>query len=128
MAFPRRDCALRGFAVTNFFIASSLFLPFADGDSDGAARAFPNFFLDVLAYADDVANGAIRVFDAHVISAGEIADIGMICGGDVRVFFQYFAPEDVAARRVLRELPTLLDASAPSHMARAKQVNGACPG
>jgi xanthine dehydrogenase accessory factor len=58
-------------------------------------------------------------FQDYRLSAGEIADIGMICGGDVRVFFQYFAPEDVAARRVLGELPTLLDASAPSWLITA---------
>ena len=58
-------------------------------------------------------------FQDYRLSAGEIADIGMICGGDVRVYFQYFDPQDSTARRVLAEIPALLDAPAPSWLVTA---------
>lgn len=49
--------------------------------------------------AQAVAEEAIRTrssrFQEYRLSAGQIADIGMICGGDVRLYIQYFAPEDL---------------------------------
>lgn len=34
------------------------------------------------------------LLDSFCLSAGQAASIGMVCGGSVRVFFQYCAPED----------------------------------
>ena len=48
-------------------------------------------------------------FETYRLSAGEVADVGMICGGDVRVYFQYMDPADAAAREVLADALELLD-------------------
>ena len=48
-------------------------------------------------------------FETYRLSAGEVADVGMICGGDVRVYFQYVDPADAAAREVLADALELLD-------------------
>lgn len=48
-------------------------------------------------------------FETYRLSAGEVADVGMICGGDVRVYFQYVDPADAAARKVLADALELLD-------------------
>lgn len=53
-------------------------------------------------------------FETYRLSAGEVVDIGMICGGDVRVYFQYFDPADTAVRAVLADALTLLDGSRAS--------------
>ena len=37
-------------------------------------------------------------FESYRLAPGDVADVGMICGGDVRVYFQYFDPSDRAAR------------------------------
>lgn len=58
------------------------------------------------------------MFQDYRLSAGEIADIGMICGGDVRVYFQYFPP-DTALRRTLEQVLDLLDAASPSWLVTA---------
>lgn len=48
-------------------------------------------------------------FESYRLAPGDVADIGMICGGDVRVYFQYFDPADQAAREALETALTLLD-------------------
>ena len=50
-------------------------------------------------------------FENYALTPGDVASIGMICGGDVRVFFQYFAPE---RRDVLDTVLELLDGSGAS--------------
>lgn len=48
-------------------------------------------------------------FETYRLSAGEVVDTGMICGGDVRVFFQYVDPADAAVREALREALELME-------------------
>lgn len=47
-------------------------------------------------------------FASYRLSAGETADIGMICGGDVRVYFQYFDPDRRSCLPVLQAVMELL--------------------
>ncbi len=63
-------------------------------------------------------------FETYLLSAGEIADIGMICGGDVRVYFQYFDPADRAAMETLENALTLLDAPGPSWLVTTMEATG----
>lgn len=48
-------------------------------------------------------------FETYRLSAGEVVDIGMICGGDVRVSFQYVDPADGAVRSALKNALELLE-------------------
>lgn len=48
-------------------------------------------------------------FESYRLTPGDAAGLGMICGGDVRVYFQYFEPEDQAAQTALQNALTLLD-------------------
>lgn len=53
-------------------------------------------------------------FASYRLSPGETADTGMICGGDVRVYFQYFDPDRRSCLPVLHaaaELPGGTDAA-----------------
>lgn len=47
-------------------------------------------------------------FASYHLSQGDIADIGMICGGDVRMYFQYFDPSDAAVKPLLQSILELL--------------------
>lgn len=57
--------------------------------------------------------------ETYRLSAGEVADIGMICGGDVRIYFQYFDPEDITVRNFLAEVLALLDRPGASWLVTA---------
>ena len=46
---------------------------------------------------------------AYTLSHGEAADIGMVCGGDVEVYFQYVTPEDMAFCTLCRKILELLE-------------------
>ena len=48
-------------------------------------------------------------FETYNLSAGEVASIGMICGGGVRVYFQYFNTNNSTVRNTLRRVTELLD-------------------
>ncbi len=47
-------------------------------------------------------------FASYRLNKNDIADIGMICGGDVRVYFQYFDPSDTALQPLLQSVTELL--------------------
>ena len=63
-------------------------------------------------------------FETYRLSAGEIADIGMICGGDVEIFFQYFDPADRDAREAAARILDLLDRPGPSWLVTAAEGSG----
>lgn len=63
-------------------------------------------------------------FERYALTPGDVADTGMICGGDVRVYFQYFDPADCGAREALETALELLDASGPSWLVTA--ITGDC--
>ena len=44
----------------------------------------------------------------YCLAPNQVADIGMICGGNVTVYFQYFDPSDNAARALLQGIAELL--------------------
>ena len=48
----------------------------------------------------------------------------MICGGDIRVYFQYFDPADRAARTALEDALALLDTPGPSWLVTAMDGRG----
>ena len=43
-----------------------------------------------------------------ILRPNDVADIGMICGGNVTVYLQYFDPGDAAARALIRDIVSLL--------------------
>ena len=63
-------------------------------------------------------------FESYRLTPGDIADIGMICGGDVRVYFQYFDPADRAARETLETALKLLDGPGASWLVTAMSETG----
>lgn len=63
-------------------------------------------------------------FERYSLTPGDIADTGMICGGDVRVYFQYFDPADAAARAALKDALTLLDSPGASWLVTAMDETG----
>mgnify|MGYP001051960880 FL=1 len=63
-------------------------------------------------------------FESYRLAPGDVADVGMICGGDVRVYFQYFDPADREARAALEDALALLDAPGPSWLVTAMDGSG----
>ena len=63
-------------------------------------------------------------FETYRLSAGEIADTGMICGGDVEIFFQYFDPADSGAREAAARVLELLDRPGASWLVTAAEGSG----
>lgn len=60
-------------------------------------------------------------FETYRLSAGDIAGTGMICGGDVEIFFQYFDPADDEARGALERVLELLDQPGASWLVTAAE-------
>ena len=58
-------------------------------------------------------------FERYCLSPGDAASTGMICGGDVRIYFQYFDPTDRAAREALGNVLALLDSPGASWLVTA---------
>ena len=67
-----------------------------------------------------LARGQSR-FESYRLTPGDVASVGMICGGDVRVYFQYFCPADRAA---LESVLELLDNPGPSWLVTAMDRSG----
>lgn len=63
-------------------------------------------------------------FESYRLTPGDVADVGMICGGDVRVYFQYFSPERTAVRKTLKDVLALMDAPGPSWLVTDIEGNG----
>lgn len=63
-------------------------------------------------------------FESYRLTPGDVAGVGMICGGDVRVYFQYFSPEQTAVRKTLENALALLDAPGPSWLVTAMDGSG----
>lgn len=56
---------------------------------------------------------------AYRLSPGDIADIGMICGGDVRIYLQLFDPADAASLSLTEEILRRLDGRSPAWLVTA---------
>ncbi len=63
-------------------------------------------------------------FEAYRLSAGETADIGMICGGGVHIYFQYFDPMDSTHCNILARAVELLDRPGPSWLVTSMDAEG----
>lgn len=63
-------------------------------------------------------------FESYRLTPGDVADAGMICGGDVRVYFQYFDPADREVQDALENALALLDAPGPSWLVTAMDGSG----
>ena len=63
-------------------------------------------------------------FERYCLTPGDVADTGMICGGDVRVYFQFFDPADWAVRETLETALELLDRPGASWLITAMDGGG----
>jgi len=61
---------------------------------------------------------------SYRLSPGDIADIGMICGGDVRVYLQIFNPADADSLALVREILRCLDDKNPAWLVTAVSAGG----
>lgn len=64
--------------------------------------------------AESLLAGKVSRFERYALTPGDAADTGMICGGDVKVYFQYFDPANAAAKDALANALLLLDSPGPS--------------
>lgn len=88
--------------------AGAKMLVFEDGRSLGTIGGGAVEYRAARLAGELLAEKASR-FETYRLSAGEVADTGMICGGDVRVFFQYVDPADAAVREALKEALELME-------------------
>ena len=56
----------------------------------------------------------------------EVEDLGMVCGGDVEVFFRFISWEDAAVRTLLQRLPDIFAALEPSWL--ITEITDGCGG
>lgn len=66
--------------------------------------------------------------ETYRLSAGDGAEGGMICGGELEVYFQYFDPADRAGRETLDAALALLRKPAASWLVTALDGSGWCMG
>ncbi|MEG1742385.1 MAG: XdhC family protein, partial [Acetivibrio sp.] len=50
------------------------------------------------------------------LARNQVADLGMICGGDVVVYFQYVSPENENFKEICREIPNFFSRDENSWM------------
>ena len=63
-------------------------------------------------------------FESYRLTPGDMADTGMICGGNVRVYFQYFDGENADVPGALADVLTLLDSPKASWLVTAMEETG----
>lgn len=73
--------------------AGAKMLVFADGHTAGTVGG-GSVELHARKNAMDILGGSGSSMVAYSLGKGEIGDIGMICGGNVRIFFRLFTPSD----------------------------------
>ncbi|MCE5235483.1 MAG: XdhC/CoxI family protein [Clostridiaceae bacterium] len=84
---------------------------FADGSAMGTVGGGAVEYHSFLAAKDALREkrSFLKGFD---LSSNQAADIGMICGGKVEVYFQYFSAQDARAREALDHIVSLFGRSA----------------
>ncbi len=87
--------------------AGSRMAVFADGHTAGTVGG-GSVELLAIAQASAVFRSGVPVLRGYALSKSEVADIGMICGGNVTIYFQLFLHTDAAARQLLECLRTLV--------------------
>lgn len=88
--------------------AGARMLVLKDGETSGTIGGGAVEVQAVRLAGELLENGQSR-FESYRLTPGDVADIGMICGGDVRVYFQYFDPANRAALEALETALTLLN-------------------
>ena len=87
--------------------AGAKMLVLADGSSLGTVGGGA-----VELHAARLAQQALRdrtsAVQGFILRPNDVADIGMICGGNVTVYLQYFDPDDREARALIRDILSLL--------------------
>ncbi len=59
--------------------------------------------------AVDVMNNKSSCTRGFTLTRNQVADIGMVCGGDVVVYFQYISPEDASFRKLITQVTEALN-------------------
>ena len=80
---------------------------FADGHTEGTVGGGA-VELESGKLAMEVLRTKQSLVHGYCLVPNQVADIGMICGGNVTVYFQYFDPQDDAARALLQGIAELL--------------------
>ena len=88
--------------------AGARMLVCAGGETTGTIGGGAVEHRAALTAAELLEKGASR-FAQYRLTPSDTADIGMICGGDVRVYFQYIDPADRRAGETLDRVLALLD-------------------
>lgn len=81
---------------------------FADGHTEGTVGGGA-VELESGKLAMEVLKTKQSLVHGYCLAPNEVADIGMICGGNVTVFFQYFDPQAEADTALLRGILELLN-------------------
>ena len=63
---------------------------------------------EAIRQAAEVLRSGCESLQAYCLAPNQVADLGMVCGGNVTVYFQRFAPQDEVRRELLRELSCAL--------------------
>ena len=63
-------------------------------------------------------------FQSYRLSAGDIADIGMICGGNVELFLQYLDPADSGLLSLVEQALPLVDSGREAWLVTAGEITG----
>lgn len=87
--------------------AGARMLVLADGSTHGTVGGGAVELHTAALAREALRSGKSRV-QAFLLHKNEVADIGMICGGNVRVYFQYFDPAEAETRALIAELIALL--------------------
>lgn len=74
--------------------------------------------------ARDVLHEKTSFVRGYCLAPNEKADLGMVCGGNVRVYFQYFDPQDEAGRAMLQGILALLNGNQNSWL--IYRMDGGC--
>lgn len=96
---------------------------FADGHTEGTIgggaveKLAGEKAMDVLASGQPLVQG-------YCLAPNQVADIGMICGGNVTVYFQVFKPEDAQARALVAAILELLQSNCDSWL--VYRMDGGC--
>lgn len=81
---------------------------FADGSSVGTVGGGA-VELRSIAMAQEVLAAKQSLMHGFQLHQNEVEDLGMICGGGVTIYFQFFAAQDAAALALLEDARALLD-------------------
>ena len=97
--------------------AGSTMLVLASGETLGTIGG-GGVELTAARQAAEVLRARQSLVKGYCLTRNEVSDVGMICGGDVTVYFQWFSHEDARALAVLRRAEALLNADGNAWLIR----------